>query len=95
MFVSELGVKYLLDILFTCPNIFVLMQVLELLHNLLLFGMLRITCKNCELTFVADATRNSLSQAFDAETFEKLKAHLVNMPMLLPLLIALETLMDN
>jgi len=79
MFVSELGVKYLLDILFTCPNVFVLMQVLELLHNLLLF----------------DATRKSLSAAFDTETFEKLKAHLWNMPMLQPLLVALETLMDH
>ncbi len=40
LFVSELGVKYLLEILTTCPNVFVLMQVLELLHNLLLFGIL-------------------------------------------------------
>jgi len=79
LFVSELGVKYLQDILFTCPNVFVLMQVLELLHNLLLF----------------DATRKALCTAFDRETFEKLKTHLWNMPMLQPLLIALETLMDH
>eukprot|EP00026_Physarum_polycephalum_P000300 Phypoly_transcript_00300.p1 GENE.Phypoly_transcript_00300~~Phypoly_transcript_00300.p1 ORF type:complete len:1780 (+),score=292.27 Phypoly_transcript_00300:209-5341(+) len=79
LFVSELGIKYLQDILLTCPNVFVLMQVLELLHNLLLF----------------DATRKCLSTAFDSETFEKLKNHLWTMPMLQPLLVALETLMDH
>jgi hypothetical protein len=79
LFVSELGIKYLQDILLTCPNVFVLMQVLELLHNLLLF----------------DATRKSLSAAFDEEIFDKLKTHLYSMPMLQPLLVALETLMDH
>lgn len=98
LFVSELGVQYLLDILLTCPNVFVLMQVLELLHNLLMFGNLInliIILFYSLLTLALDATRKCLSTAFDAETFDKLKSHLWNMPMLQPLLVALETLMDH
>lgn len=99
LFVSELGVQYLLDILLTCPNVFVLMQVLELLHNLLMFGnsftLFIISSHSLTFPFFLDATRKCLSAAFDAETFEKLKTHLWNMPMLQPLLVALETLMDH
>jgi len=77
--VSNLGVKYLLDILYTCNNDFVLIHALELIQNLLLF----------------DATRNMVLETITKAGVEKLKAHLWNRALLQSLLVALEMLLGN
>jgi len=77
--VSNLGVKYLLDILYSCKNDFVLIHVLELIQNLVTF----------------DATRKLIGEAITKPIMEKLKSQLWNRTLLQPLLVSLEMFLGN
>jgi len=76
---SDYGLKYSLEILFSNQNDLVLMQVLELVQNLLLF----------------DGSRRAVNESFTPTILDSLKKTLCNRPFIQPLVLALESLLDH